>query len=133
VHSLLLLGFDVYFLQPEDTVSKLKTLGFDLSLMHEDTWQGRPVYVVGAKAGDLHSRQFWIDKQNLYFVRLLQPSGRDSSKTQEIQFNKYVRMGKAWASPEVLFMTDGKPATKEEYSDMKINVPLDSKMFDLPK
>ncbi|HZS47385.1 MAG TPA: hypothetical protein VFC63_20105 [Blastocatellia bacterium] len=129
VHSLLLLGFDVYALKPEETLAKLKQLGFDLSVMHEDTWQGRPVYVVGAQSGDLRSRQFWIDKEYLYFVRLLQPN-RDGSKIQETQFNKYVRMGKGWVSAEVLFMTGGKPTTKEEYSDLKIDVNLDNKMFE---
>jgi len=35
---------------------ELKKLGIDLSVFHEDTWQGRPAYVVGAKAGDSHFR-----------------------------------------------------------------------------
>lgn len=130
IHPLLLLGFDVYALQPSDTLAKLKQLGFDLSVMHDDTWQGRAAYVVGAKSGDLHSRQFWIDKENLYFVRLIQPAGKDGVQTQETQFNKYYKIGGGWVSPEVIFMTDGKPTTTEEYSNMKTGVALDNKMFD---
>jgi len=42
-----------------DAIEKLKGLKFDLSIEREETWQGRPVYVVGARAGDLHSAQFW--------------------------------------------------------------------------
>jgi outer membrane lipoprotein-sorting protein len=130
-HPLLVLGFDIYFLPLQDAIGKLKQLKFDLSLMHEETWQGRPVYVVGAKQGDLHSRQFWIDKKNLYFVRLLGPAGKDGTQTQETQFNKYFKVkGGGWVSPEVIFMVDGKTRTTEEYTDIRTDVPLDEKLFD---
>lgn len=131
VHPLLLLGFDVYFLPVEEMMTKLKDLKFDLSVIREDVWQGQPVYVVGAKAGDLHSKQFWIDKKNLYFVRLIEPGGKDGSRTQETQFNKYVRVkGGGWCAAEVIFMVDGKPVVTEEYSDIRGGVKLDENLFD---
>jgi hypothetical protein len=34
-----------------------------------------------SRAGDLHTRQFWVDKERLVFVRLLEPAPRDTSKT----------------------------------------------------
>lgn len=130
VHPLMILGFDIYRLPQTDTIEKLKGLKFDLSIFREDTWQDRPVYVVGAKAGDLHSPQFWIDQKNLYFVRMFRPVGRDGTQTQEIQFNKYRKLGGGWISPEVIFWVDGKVVTTEEYSDMKADMPLDPKLFD---
>ena len=130
VHPLMVLGFDIYRLPMADVLEKLKGLKFDLSILREDTWQGKPVYVVGAKQGDLHSPQFWIDKKNLYFVRMIRPAGRDGAQTQETQFNKYVRLGGGWMAPEVIFMVDGKTVTTEEYSDMRAEVVLDSKLFD---
>src|SRR5437870_1751214 len=60
VHPLMVLGFDIYRLPQAEVIEKLKGLKFNLSVFREDTWQGRPVYVVGAKQGDLHSPQFWI-------------------------------------------------------------------------
>src|SRR5215510_10046660 len=129
VHPLMILGFDVYRLPQTDVIEKLRGLKFDLSIFREDTWQDRPVYVVGAKAGDLHSPQFWIDQKNLYFVRMLRP-GRDGAQTQETQFNKYQKLGEGWISPEVIFLVDGKVVTTEEYSDMKADMPLDAKLFD---
>jgi outer membrane lipoprotein-sorting protein len=60
-HPLLILGFDIYRSPASEVTTKLQALKFDLSQFREDTWQERPVYVVGAKAGDLHSPQFWID------------------------------------------------------------------------
>lgn len=130
VHPLMVLGFDVYGLPRSDVIEKLKGLKFDLSIFREDTWQGRPVYVVGAKAGDAHSAQFWIDRKNLYFVRMIRPAGRDGTQTQETQFNKYQKLGGGWMSPEVVFLVDGKVATIEEYSDLRANVTLPDKLFD---
>ena len=133
IHPLVLLAFDVYFLPVDQTVAKLKQLKFDLATLHEDTWQGRPVYIVGAKAGDMHSPQFWIDKQRLYFVRMFRPTGKDGVLTSETQFNKYERLGGGWIAPEVIFMIDGKTTTTEAYSEMRANVDLDNGLFDPTK
>jgi hypothetical protein len=130
VHPLMILGFDIYRLTQADALEKLKGLKFDLSILREDTWQGRAVYVVGAKTGDLHSPQFWIDQKNLYFVRMIRPAGRDGAQTQETQFNKYVKLGGGWMAPEVIFLIDGKTVTTEEYSELRADVKLDSKLFD---
>ena len=130
VHPLMILGFDIYRLPQAEAIEKLKGLKFDLSIEREDTWQGRKVFVVGARAGDLHSAQFWIDQKNLYFVRMIRPAGKDGAQTQETQFNKYVKLGGGWMSPEVIFMIDGKVVTTEEYSELRANVPLDPKLFD---
>jgi outer membrane lipoprotein-sorting protein len=129
-HPLLILGFDIYRAPAADVKTKLAALKFDLSQFREDTWQGRPVYVVGAKSDDLHSPQFWIDKENLYFVRMLRPTGKDGAQTQETQFNKYQKLGGGWIAPEVIFMVDGKTVTIEKYSEIRGDVTLDPKLFD---
>ena len=129
-HPLLILGFDIYRSPASEVTAKLQALKFDLSQFREDTWQGKPVYVVGAKAGDLHSPQFWIDQKNLYFVRMLRPAGKDGTQTQETQFNKYQKLGGGWIAPEVIFMVDGKVVTTEKYSEIRGDVELDPKLFD---
>lgn len=131
VHALMVLAFDVYTQPAEKTINQLKELKMDLSILHEDKWQGRDVYVVGAKAGDVKSAQFWIDKKNLYFVRMLQPAGKNKDHTSETQFNKYLKVkGGGWVAPEVVFMIDGKMNFLEEYTDIQTDVALDSKLFD---
>jgi len=129
-HPLLILGFDIYRAPASEVTAKLQSLKFDLSQFHEDTWQGRQVYVVGSKAGDLHSPQFWIDQENLYFVRMLRPGGKDGTQTQETQFNKYQKLGGGWMAPEVIFIIDGKVVTTEKYSELRADVKLDPKLFD---
>src|SRR6185295_11577959 len=129
-HPLLILGFDIYRAPASEVTAKLQALKFDLSQFREDTWHGRPVYVVGAKAGDLHSPQFWIDRENLYFVRMLRPAGKDGAQTQETQFNKYRKLGGGWIAPEVIFIVDSKLVTTEKYAEMQADVMLDPKLFD---
>ena len=128
VHPLLVLGFDVYLDPADKTISKLKGLKFDLTKIHSDTWQGKPVYVVGADSGDASSAQFWVDQQNLLFVRMLRPTPQGG--VSESQFNKYVKVGQAWLSPEVLFFVNGKAGNREEYRDWKTNVSFQANLFD---
>ena len=129
-HALLLLGFDVYFIPVERSIAGLREIGFDLARMHESTWQGRPAYVVGAGPGDTRTRQFWIDRDRLVFVRMIEPSRRDTSKTAEIRFNRYYQVGDAWLSPEVEFLIDGARDFLEEYTEIKTGIPVDETVFD---
>lgn len=131
VHPLMVLGFDVYFDAVAKTAARLEGLKFDLNApVREDTWDGRPVYVVGAKAGDLRSRQFWVDKERLVFVRLLEPAQQDSTQTNDIRFNQYQPAGAAWVSAEVAFLTDGREVWLEQYTEIKTDVPLAADLFD---
>jgi hypothetical protein len=130
VHPLMVLGFDVYFDPPERTAAKLERLGFDLGTVHEDTWDGRPVYVVGGKAGDLHTRQFWVDRERLVFVRMLEPGQRDTTRTSDIRFNDYRAVGAAWVSAEVAFLVDGRQRWLEQYAEIRTGTPLPEALFD---
>ena len=128
-NELLLLGFDVYFLDPAVTSAWLRRIGFDMSRIRRDVWLGRDVYVVGASgAGDLRSKQFWIDRENLLFVRLLQPAA-DTTKTDDIRFLNYETIARAWIAPLVEFYRDGRLVFKEEYQHVRVNQPLDSTLF----
>lgn len=132
VHPLLVLGFDVYA-QPVDRTIAALTRGprpFDMTVLSEATWQGRPVYVVGARAGDLHTRQFWVDKERLVFVRMLNPAPQDTSKTSEIRFNKYEPLAGGWVAPEVEFLMDGQRQFFEEYKEIQANVAIPEAMWD---
>jgi hypothetical protein len=129
-HPLLLLGFDVYFIPVERSIASLREIGFDIRRMHEATWQGRPAYVVGAAPGDTRSRQFWIDRDRLVFVRMIEPSRRDTTKTAEIRFNRYYEVGGGWLAPEVEFLIDGARDFSEEYTEIKTGVPVEDGVFD---
>jgi hypothetical protein len=130
VHPLMVLGFDVYQAPVKETTQKLRGLKFDLSKLHQTTWRGRPTYVVGAEPGDTTSPQFWIDVEQLYFVRSLEPSKKDPAVINETIFDKYLPLDGGWIETEVLFLANGKQQVKEEYSDPKANGKLDPAIFD---
>jgi hypothetical protein len=131
IHSLLVLGFDVYVQPVDTTLAKLTRLGIDLSTMHEDTWAGRPVYVVGAAAGDSQRVQFWVDRERLVFVRMLQPAGRPGpARMADSRFEDYRPVGGAWLSARVVFLVNGRPVWKEEYVDIRTDQPLGADLFD---
>jgi len=46
------------------------------------------------------------------------------------KFNKYVKLDGGCMAPEVIFRVDGKTVTSQQYSDLRANVDLDSKLFD---
>lgn len=131
IHPLMVLGFDVYAQAPERTLDQLRQVGFDLTTAHEDTWQGRPAWVVGAKPGDLHSRQFWVDKERLVFVRMLEPGRRDTSTTTETQFNDYRPAGSGWVAAQVLFNLNGQRRWLEEYAEIRTDAAIGAEVFDV--
>jgi hypothetical protein len=133
INDLLLLGFDVYLNPQARTEALLRKQGFDLSRVHETSFEGRPMVVVGASMGDTHRKQFWIDADRLYFVRLLEPDPRDTTKTEDIRFLNYERHGDAWVAPRVELYSDGKLVFYEDYTDIHTGVSLDDSLFDPTK
>ena len=107
MNDLLILGFDVYAQPAPTTVAVLRRRGFDLGRLSRATWEGRPMWVVGALPGDTTSKQFWVDQERLVFVR----------------------HGGGWVAEEVMFYRDGKPSLHEAYAKVQVNVPLDDALF----
>jgi hypothetical protein len=130
VHMLLVLGFDVYRQPARRTIQEVAGQGFDLAKLHEDTWQGAPVYVVGADAGDTTTKQFWIDKKRLLFVRLIEPDEHDAAKTDDTRFMDYRRTSPGWVSARVEFYSAGRNAFSEHYSAIEVNPKLAPAIFD---
>jgi hypothetical protein len=124
---LLILGFDVYAQSAAKTMAQLRRDGFDLSKFHEGVWRGKPVYIVGAIWGDTISKQFWVEKERLLFVRLIQRSPQGRS---DIHFDDYIPAGGGWIAVEVTQYVNGKRRLLEEYKDVKVDVPLSPALFD---
>lgn len=130
IHPLMVLGFDVYHQPVAQTVRKLEALEFDLTEVHETTWEGRATWVVGAERGDTTSPQFWIDEERLYFVRSLEPAPNRPEVTLDTRFGGYRPMGGGWLEMEVVFHANGRVRVTEEYADPEIDVHLDPALFD---
>jgi hypothetical protein len=130
IHDLLLAGFDVYFLKPAETSYLLDSLGYNMKVLHEDVFDGRKVYVVGAEKGDEQSNQFWVDAERLYLHRIIYKKGKS---VQDVIFGDYVMMNKYWVSTSVIFKRDGKLEAVEKYYDIKFPKTLDEGIFEASK
>jgi outer membrane lipoprotein-sorting protein len=130
VNMLLVLGFDVYRQDLETTIKVVKGEGYDLSKLREDTWEGHPAYVVGADRGDLKSRQFWVAKDTLLFVREIEPAQGDATKLNDIRFTNYRPLAGAWVGAGVEVYSEDKKVFSEDYTNIKANVKLAPAVFD---
>lgn len=130
IHPLLVLGFDVYVQPVARTVQQLEQLGYDLSLLHESTWQGRPVWVVGAQPGDTAAVQFWVDRERLLTLRTVRRVGPNQESVQDVRFERYEPLGDAWVASLMYFYVDGRLVTEEIYTEMRRDVELPDSLFD---
>ena len=130
VNMLLVLGFDVYRQDPAKTIEVVKGEGYDLSKLREDTWEGKPAYVVGAEKGNLKSKQFWVAKDTLLFVRDIEPARDDAAKSDDIRFTHYQPLAGAWIAAGVEVWSEGKKVFSEDYSDIQADVKLAPGVFD---
>jgi hypothetical protein len=130
LNMLLVLGFDVYRQSPETTLAQLKQEGFNVDKFHEDSWQGEPAYVVGADKGDLQSKQFWVEKRRLLFVRIIEPDSRDPNRLDDIRFTDYRQLTRGLIAARVEVHSEGKLVFTEDYSEIQTDLKLDPAFFD---
>lgn len=130
IHSLLVIAFDVYRQPPNTTQRRLMMAGYDLTKFHEDEFEGRPVYVVGADSGDASRAQFWVDQERLLFVRSISRAGPNGPQTSGVIFRDYEELAGGWIAPTVEFTTNGRLGFRQTYKDIEANVDLPEGTFD---
>jgi hypothetical protein len=123
----------VYTQPLEHTLAQLEPLGIDMSRVRSDSWEGRPVYVVGARdASDTSSAQFWVDSDRLILLRMvLAPSAEAGARSEplDIHLDDYVEVGGGWLATKVVMYASGVARQTEEYSDWKAGVELSPDFF----
>jgi hypothetical protein len=86
--------------------------------------------VVGADKGDLQSKQFWVTKDTLLFVREIEPAQGDPKKLEDIRFTDYRPLAGTWVAARVEIHSDDKLIFSEDYTDIQANVKLADGTFD---
>jgi hypothetical protein len=131
INPLLLLTADVYVAPVAVITRDLDSLHVDLEQMRNDEWEGQPVYVVGAKAGDSTSNQMWVDRDHLRLVRFIQ---RNQSGTRtivsDIRVLNYKEIQGFDIPTEFLIIRNGRPFWREQYADVRINEDFPTGTFD---
>lgn len=130
VHPLRLLGADVYARPVDGTVRRLARLGIDTAIVRRGTWEGRPVHVVGAAAGDSTSSQFWVDAERLLLVRLVHaqraPSGRTVATDYHVTYQDVAGLP---VPREIVFHREGRAYFRERYLDVRPNAAVADSLF----
>lgn len=131
VNPLLLLTADVYAAPVPTIMRGLDSLNVDTDVIHTDEWEGRPVYVVGAKAGDSTSNQMWIDAEKLLLLRFIQ-RGKSTERpmVSDIRVGGYKEIQGYQIPTEFLVIRNGRPVWREQYANVRINEDLPAGTFD---
>lgn len=113
----------MYFYPLTRVYTILDSLHYDLGEAKTDVWEDRPVFVVGKDGAN----RLYIDKENLYLVRMLKVDG---SQTLDAQFEDYKPFLGGWSETRCNFLLNGKLIQVETYHDCKAEVPLGESLFD---
>lgn len=127
LNELLVLGFDVYTQPAARTAEQLRKQGYDLTRFHQDTLNGKRVFVVGAVVGDTMTKQFWVDAADLLFIRSV---GSGTRGRTDVRFERYERAKGGWIATEVLQLVNGRPTLREQYANVQVDVSIDDAYFD---
>jgi hypothetical protein len=125
-NPLMLLGFDLYWLETAQTLAGMAEMGIDTTVVSQGTHAGRPAWIVGAAPGDTISAQVWYDRERLVFLRLIE---HDGDETTDIRFENYEPLSGGWIAPRVEIYTDGRLVMTEDYHDMRAGVALPAGTF----
>lgn len=127
-NDLLFLLGGMYFYKFDDVVSKMKSYGYDLDKFHEDKWQGKEVYVIGAGKGEDSVNQLWIEKENFSPVRMIK---FENNNKEEAYFENHMELGGGYTETLVHFFINGKLIQVEKYHDLRANEEINSSIFDI--
>lgn len=131
VNPLLVLTSDVYAAPVTQIMQELDSLHVDTEMIRSDEWEGRPVYVVGAKAGDTTSNQMWVDADRLLLVRFIQSSkAGERTILSDIRVQSYKEIQGYQIPTEFLVIRNGRPVWREQYASVRINEEFPPGTFD---
>lgn len=101
IHHFLIFNFGIYTQPITETMCRLSGLNYNLSKVYETTWKGMDVYVIGTdNKEDSISNQFWVDKENLFVVRVLTNIENHNS---DAHFIKWRHLFGNWVATEIVF------------------------------
>ena len=131
VNPLLLLTADIYAAPVTTIMRGLDSLSVDPEVMHVTEWEGRPVYVVGAKPGDSTATQMWVDADRLVLLRFIQ-RGKSGDRVviSDYRILGYKDIQGFQVPTQFLVIRNGRPIWREEYANIRVNVEFPAGTFD---
>jgi hypothetical protein len=131
IQPLILLTGDVYAIPVSVTLRRLDSLGIDLDKFHEERWERKKIYVIGAPAGDTESSQVWIDADRLVLLRVIQREKRgERTVVTDTRVGDYREVEGYNVAFEFTSYRDGKLFFREQYDKLRVNEPIAPEVFD---
>lgn len=131
INVMLLLTADIFVRPDSESARLVAAEGFDLAIARRDTWEGRPVWVMGAAAGDSTSDQIWVDAARMVPVRVVQNEKRGSrTVVTDTRLSHFLDVGGFPIAMQIELRRDGRLYFREELSNVRVNEPQDEAMFD---
>jgi outer membrane lipoprotein-sorting protein len=127
-NDLLLILGGMFFRKKEDVLQRLKSLNYDLGRFSENTWNKRPVYVIGASKNDSLINQIWVDRSDLEVVRIL--SQLSPGEELDIHVQSPMLACGGLLETRYSFYINGKLDQIEEYKEIQSNIQIDPRVFD---
>jgi hypothetical protein len=127
INEILSIAFDVFSQPATKSEAMLRRMGIDGTKLHEGTWRGAVVYVLGAVRGDTNTKQLWVERDRLIPVRLLENARQGHT---EYRFNNYTQVGGEWVPGEIEQYVNGKRRLLETLTQVRTNVSLPDALFD---
>jgi len=125
---LALLGFDVYFYKPAETLNRLKEMGFDINKSYSTIYKNIPVTVVGTSdPSNQRSSQFWVDTRRFLVLRAIKNT---AGQVRDVHFNNYQQIEKNWVATEMVFTNGTDTVFVEQYFNMKFPKKVAGKVYD---
>jgi hypothetical protein len=121
----------VYVQPVAQTTREIAAMRVDLARVRAAEWASRPVWVVGAAAGDTTSPQLWVDRERLVAVRMIL-AGEGGRPGLDVVLGGYVPVGPAggaWLATKVDIRAGGRLVQTEEYTDWRGDAALDPALF----
>jgi len=129
VHYLLLMAFDVYFLDVDETIAKLAALNFDLTKTCTRVISGKEYYVIGTDEHlDEKSNHFVIDAENLWLTDM---TITRAGVLRKISLKTYQMIENFPVATEIFFYTDGKLTMYERYFNITFPKTVNEELFDV--
>ena len=121
----------VYVQPVAKTVKELGQMKADLSRVRAGTWEGKPVWIVGAASeADTTSPQFWVDTDRKLLQRMIISIG-EGQPPLDVHLGGYEKVGNgAWLATKIEMFQSGVRRQAEDYSGWKVDAPVDPALFE---
>lgn len=121
-------------MEVEEIMERMNTFGYDVGQFRSDQWEGRDVFVMGAKnKDDLQSKQIWVDAERLIPLRRIDP--QPDGKIMEVVYSDFEKHDGGWIETRVDFFLSDEEKNRgllqvEFYQEIDTRMELQPSIFE---